>query len=159
MAFGGDELGMVVIGEGAGMLVLESYDSAIKRNATIYAEIRGYGSSNDAFHATKPPEDGRGAKLAMENALIDSGLESKNIAHVNLHATGTSLGDEAEFEAILALFGEERLKSGNLRISATKSSTGHCLGASGAIEAVFTILALRTGVAPATVSFQPLPSF
>lgn len=146
-----------VIGEGAGMLVLESYESAKKRNATIYAELRGYGTSNDAFHATKPPEDGRGARLAMENALRDSGLAATNIAHVNLHATGTPIGDEAEFRAILSLFGEEHLRKGNVRISATKSSTGHCLGASGAIEAIFTILALRSGIAPATVGLsQPL---
>ena len=146
-----------VIGEGAGMLVLESYESAKKRNATIYAELRGYGTSNDAFHATKPPQDGRGALLAMENALIDSGLRAANIAHVNLHATGTAIGDEAEFKAILSLFGEEHLRKGNVRISATKSSTGHCLGASGAIEAIFTILALKTGIAPATVGLtEPL---
>jgi 3-oxoacyl-[acyl-carrier-protein] synthase II len=143
-----------VIGEGAGMLVLESYESAKKRKATIYAELRGYGTSNDAFHATKPPEDGRGARLAMVNALVDSGLAATNIAHVNLHATGTPIGDEAEFRAILSLFGEEHLRKGNVRISATKSSTGHCLGASGAIEAIFTILALRSGIAPATVGLS-----
>ena len=139
-----------VMGEGAGLLVIEELEHALARGATPIAELVGYGTSADAYHMTAGPEDGDGARRAMEQALRQAGVEPSQVQHLNAHATSTPVGDKGELAAVKALFGP---RSG-LAISATKSATGHLLGAAGGIEAIFAILALRDQVAPATLNLH-----
>ncbi|AMX02497.1 beta-ketoacyl-ACP synthase II [Microbulbifer thermotolerans] len=140
-----------VLGEGAGVLVLEEYERAKARGATIYAELAGFGMSGDAHHMTSPPEDGAGAALSMQNALRDAGLDVEGVQYINAHGTSTLAGDKAEIKAVQAVFGEAADK---LAVSSTKSMTGHLLGAAGAIEAIFSVLTLRDQVAPPTINLD-----
>lgn len=145
-----------VVGEGAGMLVLEDADHARARGARIYAELAGYAATADAFHVTAPPEGGAGAALAMRRALAVAGLQPAEIDYINAHGTSTPLNDRAETEAIKAVFGEHAYR---LAVSSTKSMTGHLLGAAGAVEAVFTVLTLVHGIIPPTINLeQPDPA-
>ncbi len=139
-----------LLGEGAGILVLEDYDSANKRKAKIYGEVVGFGQSDDAFHITAPAEDGRGAYLAMKNALHDFEEDSSLINYINAHGTSTPLGDVIEAKAIHEIFGDNK----DLSISSTKSMTGHLLGAAGAIEAIFCLLSMRDSIIPPTINLE-----
>ncbi|WP_175968232.1 beta-ketoacyl-ACP synthase II [Burkholderia sp. BCC0322] len=144
-----------VMGEGAGMLVIEELEHALRRGATPIAEVLGYGTSADAYHMTSPPEDGAGGRRAMELALRQANLEPGLIGHLNAHATSTPVGDISELAAIKTVFGTGRGPA----VSATKASTGHLLGAAGGVEAIFTILALRDQLAPPTLNLtQPDPA-
>ena len=140
-----------VLGDGAAILVLEGLDHALARGAKIYAEITGLGMSDDAHHITSPPENGEGARKAMENALRDAGLVPSDINYINAHGTSTPAGDIAETNAVKDLFGEH---ANSLLISSTKSMTGHLLGASGALEALLTVMAIRDGIAPPTINLD-----
>jgi 3-oxoacyl-[acyl-carrier-protein] synthase II len=140
-----------VLGEGAGALVLEEYEHAKARGAKIYCELAGYGVSADAHHMTAPPDDGDGGYRAMRNALKDADLESSSIDYINAHGTSTPLGDLAETLAIKKLLGA---RAGSVAVNSTKSMTGHLLGAAGAVEAVFSILALRDQVSPPTINLR-----
>jgi 3-oxoacyl-[acyl-carrier-protein] synthase II len=139
-----------VMGEGAGMLVLESLDHALARGATPLAEVVGYGSSADAHHITSGPEDGDGARRSMEVALAQAGLEARDVQHLNAHATSTYVGDRGELAAIRRVFGTDK----SVAIASTKSATGHLLGAAGAVAAIFTTLALRDQVVPGTLNLE-----
>ena len=138
-----------VMGEGSAAFILEEYESAKKRGAKIYAELAGGGMSADAFHMTAPDPEGRGANLVMKWALEDAGLNPENVDYINVHGTSTPLGDIAEPKAILRTFGDHAYK---LSISATKSMTGHLLGAAGAVEGLACILAINNGVIPPTIN-------
>ena len=139
-----------VMGEGAGVLVLEEYEHAKKRNAKIYGEVKGYGMSGDAFHITKPSEDGNGGFRAMEMALQESLLNTDDIEYVNAHGTSTPVGDMIELTAVEKLFAQNK----NLFMSSNKSAIGHLLGAAGAVEAVFSFKSLETNILPPTLNLD-----
>ncbi len=144
-----------VLSDGAGVVVLEEYAHARRRDARIYAELIGFGMSGDAYHMTAPPEDGDGARRCMQNALRDAGLNAGQVDYINAHGTSTQTGDVAETRAIKACFGEHAYQ---LAVSSTKSMTGHMLGAAGGVEAIFSILAIHDQVAPPTINqFTPDP--
>ncbi len=140
-----------VMGEGAGILMLESLDSALARGATIYAEVCGFGATADAFHITAPDENGEGLANAMRLAMDEGGVALTDIDHINAHGTSTYLNDLIETKAIKAVFGEHAY---NLAICANKSQTGHLLGAAGGMESVFTVMALHTGMVPGTLNYE-----
>lgn len=140
-----------VLGDGAGILVLEEYEHAKKRGATIYAELAGFGMSDDAHHITSPPENGSGAQAAMQNALNDAGMKAEQVQYINAHGTSTHAGDIAETSAVRGLFGEH---ADNVAVSSSKSMTGHLLGAAGAVEAIFTIKAITDSIAPPTINLD-----
>ncbi|MGK9235068.1 beta-ketoacyl-ACP synthase II [Inquilinus limosus] len=139
-----------VMGEGAGLLLIEALDHALARGARPIAELIGYGTSADAYHMTSGPEDGEGSRRAMEIALAQGDIAPADVQHVNAHATSTPVGDRSELAALKALFGI----GGTVAVSATKSATGHLLGAAGGLEAIFTILALRDQVMPPTLNLE-----
>lgn len=139
-----------VLGDGAAVMVLEEYERAKARGAQIYAEVAGFGVSGDAFHITAPPDDGHGAVMAMTNALRDAQLDSSDVAYINAHGTSTPQGDVAETNAIKQVFGADT----PVAVNSTKSMVGHLLGAAGAVEAVFTVLALRDQVSPPTINLD-----
>ena len=142
-----------VLGDGAGVLVLEEYEHAKARSANIYAEVSGFGMSSDAFHMTAPAEDGKGAKQAMISALKDADLDSAKIDYINAHGTSTPLGDIIEANAIADIFSTSQEQ---IAVSSTKSMTGHLLGAAGAIESIFSILSLRDNRLPPTINLDNL---
>jgi len=139
-----------VLGDGAGVLVLEEYEHAKARGATIYAELAGFGMSGDGYHITSPPEDGAGAVASMKNALRSAAVDPSEVGYINAHGTSTPQGDIAETRAIKTVFGEKP----NLAVSSTKSMIGHLLGAAGSVEAIFSVLALRDGVLPPTINLD-----
>jgi len=144
-----------VIGDGAGVLVLEEYEHAIARGAKIYAEIVGYGTSGDAYHITMPAENGEGGYRAMKAALQNANLQPDDIGYINAHGTSTKAGDLKEFEAVQNLFGHGENKDlSHISMSSTKSSIGHLLGAAGAVEAIYSTLALTTGILPPTLNLD-----
>lgn len=140
-----------VLGDGAGVIMIEEYESAKARGARIYAEICGFGMSGDAYHMTLPPEDGRGAAASMRNAIRDAGIALDKINYINAHGTSTHAGDLAESRAIESVLGSA---AAQVAVSSTKSMIGHLLGAAGAVEAIFSILALRDQVAPPTINLD-----
>jgi 3-oxoacyl-[acyl-carrier-protein] synthase II len=140
-----------VLSDGAGVLVLEELEFARRRGARIYAEVIGFGMSGDAYHMTLPPEDGRGAAAAMQNAIRDAGVAPEEIDYINAHGTSTPAGDLAESRAVQRVLGDA---ASRVAMSSTKSMIGHLLGAAGAVEAVFSILAIRDGVAPPTINLD-----
>lgn len=139
-----------VMGEGAGLLVIESLEHALARGAQPIAELVGYGTSADAYHLTAGPEDGSGARRAMSLALAQAGISAAQVQHLNAHATSTPVGDLGELAAIKSLFGT----ANTVAVTSTKSATGHLLGAAGGIEAIFTLLAIRDQIVPATLNFE-----
>jgi len=140
-----------VLGDGAGAIVLEEYEHARRRGASIIGELVGFGMSDDAFHMTAPPEDGAGAAMSMRNALRDAGMNPQDIHYINAHGTSTPAGDIAEARAVKSVFGADAQR---IAVSSTKSMHGHLLGAAGAIEAIITLLALRDQVAPPTINLE-----
>lgn len=140
-----------LMGEGAGILILESLEHAQAREANILCELSGYGTTDDAHHISAPAENGAGAAISMRLALENAGVELADVDYINAHGTSTPLNDKSETAAIKTVFGEQAYK---IPVSSTKSMTGHLLGASGAVEAVFSILAMRHGVIPATINYQ-----
>jgi 3-oxoacyl-[acyl-carrier-protein] synthase II len=140
-----------VLSDGGGAVLLEELEHARRRGARIYAELVGFGMSGDAHHITAPPEDGEGARIAMVNALRDAGLNPDGVQYINAHATSTPLGDRAETVALKRAFGDAAKR---IAISSTKSMTGHLLGAAGVVEAIFSVLAIRDGVAPPTINYR-----
>lgn len=140
-----------VMGEGAGVIVLEELEHALKRGATIYAEMVGYGQSADAYHITSPDPESKGAILAMQRALRSAGIETSDVGYINAHGTSTPFNDKGETFAIKQVFGEH---ASDLLVSSTKSMTGHLLGAAGAIEAIASIMAVKTGDIPPTINYR-----
>jgi 3-oxoacyl-[acyl-carrier-protein] synthase II len=140
-----------VLGEGSGIMVLESLDSALERGARIYGEIVGYGYSADAYHITAPDPEGNGVILAMKNALKSAGITTEDVDHINMHGTSTPLGDIAETNSIKKVFGDHAYK---MNLNSTKSMTGHTLGAAGAIESLAAVLALYHGIVPPTINID-----
>ena len=140
-----------VLGEGAGMMLLESYDSAVARGARVYGEIVGYGFSADAHHITAPDPEGKGVILAITSALKAAGIKPEDIDHINMHGTSTPLGDIAETQSIKKVFGDHAYK---INLNSTKSMTGHMLGAAGAAESIATVLAIYHGIIPPTINYE-----
>lgn len=140
-----------VLGDGAGVIVVEEYEHAKARGAKIYAELLGFGMSSDAYHITLPPEDGNGARRAMQAAMADAKINPEDVSYINAHGTSTPAGDIAETTAMKAALGAHAMK---VAVSSTKSMTGHLLGAAGGIEAVFSILAIRDGKLPPTINLD-----
>ena len=140
-----------VLGDGAGIMFLEEYEHAKKRGAKIYAEVVGFGMSGDAYHMTSPPADGSGAALAMKCAIRDAGITPEQIGYINAHGTSTPAGDKAETQAVKSIFQENANK---VMVSSTKSMIGHLLGAAGAVESIFTVLALRDQAVPPTINLD-----
>jgi len=140
-----------VMGEGAGILILEEMNHALERGAHIYAEVAGYGLSGDAYHVSAPEPDGGGAISCMSMAIEDAGLKPEDIDYINAHGTSTKLNDESENKAVKAVFGEHAYK---LAISSTKSMTGHLLGGAGGIEAAYTVLTVKHGIMPPTINYE-----
>jgi 3-oxoacyl-[acyl-carrier-protein] synthase II len=140
-----------VLGDGAGVIMLEEYEHAKRRGAHIYAEFIGFGMSGDAYHITLPPDDGNGARRAMQNALKDAGINPEQVGYINAHGTSTLAGDLAETKAVKAALGDYAYK---VPVSSTKSMTGHLLGAAGGIEAIFSLLAMRDGILPPTINLD-----
>lgn len=140
-----------VLSDGAGVLVLEELEHARKRGATMLGEVVGFGMSDDAHHITSPPEQGEGAQRSMRNAIRDAGIDASEIGYINAHGTSTQVGDLAEVAAVKAVFGDAAYK---LAMSSTKSMTGHLLGAAGAVEAIFSVLALKEGLLPPTINLD-----
>ncbi len=139
------------MGEGAGIVVLEEYEHAKSRGARIYAEVIGYGLSGDAYHITSPSPDGDGAFRSMSAAMKRAGINSSDIDYINAHGTSTQVGDEIELRAVERLLGNA---ASRVSMSSTKSSTGHLLGAAGAVEMIFSILAIRDNIAPPTINLE-----
>jgi 3-oxoacyl-[acyl-carrier-protein] synthase II len=139
-----------VMGEGAGIVVLEEYQAAKARGAKIYAEVTGFGMSGDAHHVTSPPAGGEGGRRCMQAAIKDAGLNPEDVGYINAHGTSTPVGDVAETDAVKAIYGSNRPPP----MSSTKSVTGHLLGAAGGIESIFSILALRDNVLPPTINLE-----
>ena len=140
-----------VMGEGAGILVLEEYEHAKKRGAKIYAEVAGYGMSGDAYHITSPEPNGRGAKNAMKKALADAKINTDQVDYINAHGTSTPVGDKVELDGVAEIFANRK---DNLSMSSTKSSIGHLLGAAGSVEAIFSVLAIKHNIRPATLNLE-----
>lgn len=140
-----------VLSDGAGMMILEEYEHAKRRGATIYAELSGFGMSGDAYHMTSPPESGAGAAASMKNAIADAGINPSEVNYINAHGTSTPAGDIAETKAVATVMGDAAKQ---VAVSSTKSMIGHLLGAAGAVEAIFTVLAIRDQVAPPTINLD-----
>ena len=140
-----------VLGDGAGVIVLEEYEHAKARGANIYAELVGFGMSGDAFHMTSPPPNGEGAAASMQNAINDAGVDKSKIGYINAHGTSTPAGDIAETNAVKSVFGEH---ANSVMVGSTKSMTGHLLGAAGSVEAIFTIQAIANGKVPPTINLE-----
>jgi 3-oxoacyl-(acyl-carrier-protein) synthase len=138
------------MGEGAAVLILEDYERAAARGATMLAEVIGYGTNNDAYHITAPSENGAGAAICMRTALNDAGLAPQDIDYINAHGTSTPLNDPSETAAIKTIFGEHAY---DVPVSSTKSMTGHLLGAAGALESIFCLMAIRDGMLPPTINY------
>ncbi len=140
-----------IMGEGSGVIILESLETAMNRGARIYAEVAGYGMTADAYHITSPPPDGEGAARCMKIALKDAGIAPSEVDYINPHGTSTKAGDELETKAIKAVFGEHAYK---IPVGSTKSMTGHLLGAAGGVEAIISILSICDGIVPPTINLD-----